>query len=413
MFNHFPLFIYEQFHHKKMPVLLGESTDVGERAWRNRSAQKWQPTLEEEKAILQIAEERFIARLREEGLTEDECQEIISAIPSRQIGVASFTADLIYFHSHVPNWSSYKPAIETAVAFDQHCNAFAIAKARFDIEAFRSAGLAALDWLLDGLEPSDNGLESAHRLQARLVAADSWSDLEELAAAVAESMIFNVLSRWDILFCHYYFEGQAPAYPLFELMMPRLSPSIKIDPETGALSRNGKQPKRAIFEPAVHRLLDFVALLMFRIEMGCFPVRPVSVKQMGFYFKEDAQRLAKWRDEELHLSGKQFERLWRTGTSRYPKRKDAAVPLPLLLMAYLWRPLLARKQGELPSIVNCMDGYKDWWQRNFIRMQAQGLTFGTEPWPAWLTNQSSTGDSFVSKRSSQSSGRPSSPRESQ
>jgi hypothetical protein len=330
-----------------------------------------------------------------------------------QTDVPLFTADLIYWYSPVAGENNYKQAIDLAITFDEHCHAFATAKKNADVEGFRRAGLAALSWLKDFGPFSEQELCEYQKRESQLTEAQSLGELKKPVADVAESMLLNVLSCWDVLFCHHYFAGQASAYPLFELMMPRLSPTIEIDEITGKLLRNGKPPKRAIFETSIERLLGFVALLMFRRENRRFPDRPVSVKQMAIFFNETERRLVRWRDETVHLTGKQFDKLWFDCLARTPKEELPAPPLPLLLMAYLWSPLLVRKKGEPVSIMDCAGGYRDWWKRNLVRMQAEGLRFGDEPWPAWLTDQPSGSKSLDSWRSSQSSGLSSQPRDSQ
>lgn len=413
MFNSFPLFIYEQFHQKKLPVLLGESTDVGERTWRDRLSRKWQPTKEDEDRVSRIATRYLIRELSKGGLSKALRRELISAAPPRQTEAPLLTADLIYWFSLFDDNTKFQPAIDLAIKFDQYCHAFSKATRSDDVDGFRLAGLEALTWL-KGFGPfTEQDLNDIKKKELQLSEALSLEELRKPVADVAESMILHVFSCWDVLFCHHYFAGQASAYPLFELMMPRFSPTIEIDKETGKLSRDGKPPKRGIFETSSHRLLDFVALLISRRKNRRFPDGAVSVSQMSAFFGVDERRLVKWRTQETHLSGKQFDRLWRDGLAYLSADDNIATPWPLLIVAYLWGPLLVREENEPVSITNCMDGYRDWWQRNLVRLQAEGLTFGDEPWPAWLIDQSSGSRSLDAWRSSQSSGLSSHPRDSQ
>lgn len=386
---------------------------MGERAWRDRLSRKWHPTKEDEARVFRAAARSFIRDLSSQGLSKIERRELLAAAPPKLTEAPLFTADLIYWFSPFVDKTKYQPAIDLAISFDQHCHAFSKANRDGDVESFRYAGQSALTWLKEFGPFTEKDLNDIKKKEVQLSEAQSLEDLRKPVADVAESMLFHVISCWDVLFCHYYFSGQASAYPLFELVMPRLSPTIEIEETTGKISREGRPPKRGIFETAPQRLLDFVALLIFRRKNRCFPAAAVSVRQMSAFFGESDRRLVKWRNQESHLSGKQFDRLWRDGLAYLSEDDSIATPWPLLIVAYLWTPLLVREERAPVSITNCMDGYRDWWQRNLVRMQAEGLTFGEQLWPEWLTDQSPGSKSLDVWRSSQSSGLTSQPRDSQ
>lgn len=130
-------------------------------------------------------------------------------------------------------------------------------------------------------------------------------------------------------------------------------------------------------------------------------------------FKKSKARIVSWRDETTKFTLRDLTRIWESATMPNKDGSWPSVPIPLLVAACLWSPLLVRENGKPKKWYICFDAYELWWRRNRDRLTAKGLKFGNTAWPAYLTDQPAGNRSPESWRSSQSSGRSSQPLDSQ
>jgi hypothetical protein len=187
-------------------------------------------------------------------------------------------------------------------------------------------------------------------------------------------------------FCSRYFSAAFEPYPLFGLMMPRFVPGIEIENGTGRFLRNGQPPRQKVFEKSVARLFDFLAVLIHWRKHRRFPEQIPLVKDMAAWCTEDEARIVSWRDETTRFTANNFFNAWKAATGPDKHGIYIGAPLPMLVAAHLWSPLLVRDDGKTRQLFMCTDGYELWWTRNLERLTTKGLKFGRTPWPKCLTN---------------------------
>lgn len=412
MFNTFAIHLLQKIQGKKLVTLLGESTDVTERTWRNRFHKGWNPNPEELDEHRQEGESFLVKTLvREGGWTAPEARKIVSQSPSWLAGVGLPTADLIYWNS--PGFGAdYPSSIEIAAKVDSYSQMFFEAQKAQDLECARQVVLTTSAWLRTFF-PAETDASEVDQLDCNIRSAVDWETLGTLASRLNEEIVYMVMSCWDVEFCSAYFSGHVEAYPLFELLMPRLDPTINVEVGTGRFLRAGQKPRQGIFQKSMSRFLEIVAVLAYGHNHGRLPRELPSVKEMAAWFKEPESRIVSWRDETTKFTLRDLTRIWESATMPNKDGFWPSVPRPLLVAAYLWSSLLVRENGKPKKWYICFDAYDLWWRRNRDRLTAKGLKFGNTPWPAYLTDQPVGNRSPESWRSSQSSGRSSQPLDSQ
>jgi hypothetical protein len=412
MFNQFSITILERLVGKKFAVLLDELSGTTERTWRNRFKHGWEPTEDERKSL----DERMTAAITEKmnrvgEWSLDEARKILAERPSNRAGIFLPTADLIYQFS--PLHGDYCPeAVALATRFDRDCKMLAEAVRSGEVDGVREVLIAMLDWLRTFC-PDETQAEDALALQSQFETSADVGTLLQAAKPMAEALIFHVLSCWDIEFCAGYFEGSVQAYPLFELVMPRFAPDIEIEQETGRLLRDGRQPRKKVFETATSRLLDFLSVLVAWRRYRRLPDSVPRVKDFAAWSRQNEARVVSWRDETTRFTTHQLEQLWTNaltpdGNGFYP-----AIPSPMFVCAHLWSPLLIRDEGRATHLVDCAASYRSWWERHRDRLVAKGLQFGDQALPDFLTAEGIGKSSLASVFVSQSAGRSSHPRDCQ
>lgn len=412
MFNFFPLRIIENLHGRKLAAIFGEHTGITERTWRKRFKEGWSPKPEEIENFREELTRYIRGRMRSEnGWSDEEVERIISREPSLEAGIGLPTAELIYwqnpFHSE-----DYAESIAIAIKFDIYCHSLFDAHKAGDIEKIKLILLEALTWLRSFC-PADEDVKDAVELKQRFEAGVDLETLLADAKFLFEQIFLHLISCWDAEFFASYFPSVFAPYPLFELMMPRLDPQIEIERDTCRFLRNGMPPKLKIFERSIMRLFDFLSVLIYWRKFRRFPDRIPSVKDMAAWFGESEARIVSWRDETTKFTANNLLAIWKVGVGRDEQGNYPGVPLPMLVAAYLWSPLLVCEKRKPVRWVICFDGYELWWKRNLERLTAKGLKFGVTPWPKCLTDQPVGNRSPESWRSSQLSGRSSQPLDSQ
>ena len=401
MYNRFATAIVERLLDRAPAVVLADLTGESDRTWRDRLQAHWEPSEEQRTHFDETSTKMLVKRLMERGeWLEEEARCILAGSPSAQAGIAMPTADLIYSFS--PRYGSYcKEAIALAGHFDQDCDELATAVGAGDFDAARSILCAMLDWLSCFVtEPAD--LADCAVLHAQLIQATDMDSLLNTAAPLGTALAFHVLSCWDVEFCAGYFEGAMQAHPLFSLVMPCFAPDIDIEPETGRLARKGRVPKQRVLEPAMARLVDFVAVLVAWRKAGVLPERIPRPKDFAAWCDEDLARVYSWRDGSTHFTPVQLKRLWRHALKPDSAGLWPGVPSPMLVCACLWTPLLAHTEDGI-SLIDCSADYEQYWRANRDRLIAGGLRFGGQAWPAFWVQRGGNA-SLAAIRSCQSGG---------
>lgn len=382
--NSFSLKILEQLQGRKLATLLAEQTGTTERTWRNRFKQNWSPSPVDADSFRERSAAYILDQLKSvDGLSAEEAQTVVARTPSWKTGHGLPTADLIFWFS--PGYrEDYLEAIATAGQFDLHSFAIYDAFKAEDINGARLALQSALTWLRSYCS-ADEEMSDADALEKQLQEATDLSALYERAMLLGEQMLFHVMSCWDVEFCARYFSTLVEPYPLFGLVMPRLSPGIVIEQGSRRFMRNGQPPKQRLFEKSVARLFDFLAVLIYWHRYRRFPDRIPQIKEMAAWFVQDDARIISWRDETTRFTANNLFTIWKKAVGPDKDGVYIGAPLPMLVAAHLWSPLLVLEAGKPRQWIVCTDGYESWWKRNRNRLTANGLQFGAIPWPKCLT----------------------------
>lgn len=280
MFNLFSISLLEQLFGKKLVTVLAEATGLTERTWRNRAAKGWEPSEAELKESRERAKDVFFVQLQNAGYSKEEANKIVARVPSWRDGVSLPTANLIFLFS--PSFADgYDDAISVATEFDHLCLVISDAFRSKEISQVQSSLMAASKWLR-GYCSGDSDTSNIAELENKIQSTSDLGELLKHGKNLGGEMMFHVLSCWDLNFCSEYFGGKLQAFPLFELVMPRFSPDIKMTPGPGQFLRNGNSDrvvgKRSVFkgrrksgeifplELAVNQLVDdhgstFIAVL--------------------------------------------------------------------------------------------------------------------------------------------------------
>lgn len=411
MFNLFAVMLLERLHGKRLAAIFADETGVTERTWRNRLTKGWIPKVEELKEARERGKNYFLEQLRKAGWSDDEAKSIIDRIPSWREEAGLPTANLIFFST--PKYAEgYDAVISVAIEFDYLCQAISEAFRSAEVSRVQSSLLAASRWLR-GYCPVDLDTSDIDDLESKIQEVTDLVDLKGYGNKLGDEMIYHVLSCWDLNFCSVYFGGKLQAFPLFELVMPRLAPNIEVEADTLRFLRNGEPPKAGVFEKSISRLFDFLAVLIYWKKFHQPPTKLPSVIDMAAWFKESERRIVNWRDETTRFTYRNLSDICYAATSADSNGNATGMPSPMLVAALLWSPLLVRENGKLKSWYICLNAYEAWWKRNLARLTDKGLRFGETPLPSCLTYQSEGSRSPELWRSSQSSGRSSQPRDSQ
>lgn len=383
MFNSFAVLILERLHGRKLPVLLADITGTTERTWRSRLGKEVLLADDEVKRLRGKSAAYVVSKMQTvDGLSADEAGAVVAGAPSLRSAVPLPTADLIYWFSPAYG-TDYVESNALAVRFDQYCDALLAAARLDDIEETRRVVLDTLDWLRGFCNDAPDQ-EADDAMAQRLRDAHDIGSLHKEARQLAYHMLMHVLSCWDVEFNALYFQGVHQPYPLFTLVMPRLAPDIEIDKATGQLLRRGRKPRHKVYEKSIFRFFNFLAVMFYWSKYRRFPDRLPRVSEMVAWCDERESEIVSWRDETTRFSARNLFKLWRTVIKPDRNGLRAGTPLPMLVAALLWSPLLKLNKGRPNSLTVCSPDYLAWWRRNLQRLTAKGFQFGDAPWPACL-----------------------------
>lgn len=250
-----------------------------------------------------------------------------------------------------------------------------------------------------------NGHTAPDSSDLEWTAISEWSELGPVLNNLLESLAFDIYTNLDAEWGCQYFLAMRPM-PLFLWVAPRINENWNI--------QTGTKPSRNPIHRPVRRLLELCHALVHRHYRAHWPSVPVGRSELGNAIDLSDALVGNYFDGTKKLTLRDFSRYWNNLCSHISGKSDKAdfprCPIPLAIMAVTWQETLIQSTSEskLKSFVLIdEDDYKTRWQRHRINGAGQPLS-GDMDWPDWLLNQSVSSDSV---RSSQSSGRSSSPRE--
>lgn len=386
MFNTFVLSLTEQLHGKKIAVILSDATGVTERTWRNRSVKGWESSEVELKENSKRQLSAFRRKLQDGGYSEVEANHIIARHPSVREARWLPTAGLI-FDLSLPLTEEYDDVVSIATEFDRLCFAIKDAYDSEEILRVQSSLIDASKWLLSYC-PEDLRAEKISEFEYKIRGTSDLDALKEHGQRLGVEMVLHVLSCWDLNFCSVYFGGKFQAYPLFELVMPRVAPNIDLISGSGQFVRNGKGVKSGHFQKSIFRFFDFLGVLFYWLKFNQLPSQLPSVKEIASWCNESERRIVNWRDETTRFTHRDLETIFRAALGTNDKKPfSMPLPSPLLVAALIWSPLLRKESDGRVSLTLMFDDYSASWSRNLTRLKGKGLKFGEIPLPPFLTDQ--------------------------
>lgn len=242
---------------------------------------------------------------------------------------------------------------------------------------------------------------------AKWTAISEWSELGPVLNNLLESLLFDIYTALDAEWGCQYFQAMRPM-PLFLWVAPRINEDWDI--------QSGTKPSRNPIHRPVRRLLELCHALVHRHYRKHWPLFAVGRIEMAHAIDLEDYLLGSYFDGTKKLTLRDFSRYWKNLCTRISGNIDETnfprCPVPLGIMAITWQETLIvnTSKGKLKSFVLLdEEDYKVRWLHHRINGAGQPSA-GDVDWPDWLLNQSVSSDSV---RSSQSSGRSSSPRECQ
>lgn len=245
---------------------------------------------------------------------------------------------------------------------------------------------------------------SSSRLSA-VARASNWHDALVHLNLSFDDLLLDVFAALDAEWSGQFFPAMEPR-PLLLYLAPRINPVWDIG-NAAHLKRN------RIFRPT-RRLLELLHSVMQCHLRGRWPESVPGRKDISDACGLDENSIGSFFDGTKKLSLGNCEAIW-DGSFMLLNGKKSEPPLfprPLAAIALSLEGLLVKqtKQYKLKELVLLdEDSYIRRWENHRLQLPTPEKA-GSGKWPDWLTNQSLSSE-FV--RSSQSSGRSSSPRECQ
>lgn len=387
-----------------MPVqtMLAEMTGISRKTWvaggPKRSAAK-------ERAARQI-EIAGRQKLRDNGLSDEEIEEWLSRFPMTTDEEPYSLSALIKTFS--PSLEDFPETLELAKDLDKLAHALSGAKRHDDIAAYK--GILLNEPLLEksyfANSDQELGMEGTPVALVSIQQASTWEELDHPSKIVTAQALFSLLACWDLEFCRSYMPSMQ-AFPVFETVMLHTEHEIQ---EKQKVSRD-------MFHRPTRNLLEFLATIGDWVRnCGKKKPRKVTVKQMEAWLELGEpqitrQKLWNWRTGRDAFLAEDFALVWRrfTGAGDDKDEKPFIPPAPLFAASQMWEVLLVQLdiKKKPKTLLLSQPWYLWWWEHHRARLQAKGVTWGNQPWPACIRNQSSWSGakSPDSSLSSQSSGR--------
>ncbi|MDR1855035.1 MAG: hypothetical protein LBR05_09055, partial [Azoarcus sp.] len=394
MFNQYFIEIYQTLGKKSLVGLLAgtlRKTEKCVRMWAKRARSgDWAPSKQE------------LREIQHNHLRDSEYRDIFDNLPSFKQKSALHTADLIY-QATLSN-QNLELVIQIASDFDRLSTKAFFAKS--NLSDLRNVIADALTWLR-GFGLDENESSTVQRLREEVLNTDDLTIFKNDIVEIRNLLHFHILSCWDLVFTSCYFEGLAEPYPSFDLVCPRLDPSIEINAATGNLSRNGTPVERNIVQSPIRRLLDMIAVLCDQVKRrNCTFLKkiPDDTKLASWFsnsFKNQKlteKTLTKWRiwmpSTKTRFGYEDLDNIWWAifGLSKNERRNPPCPPpYPILVAAAFWEKLFDKQTRRLglsdisPNEVekimldialrSCRyaESYKTRWKQNLAWMKTKGV----------------------------------------
>lgn len=236
--------------------------------------------------------------------------------------------------------------------------------------------------------------------------SDQGEDVSTIVSKLLEELLYDLFSALDAEWGGEFF-GKLRPEPIFLWIAPRLNPDL-------VPGQRPKTKRNMLFRP-IRRLLEISHAVAYWVDKKEWPHCAAGPAEIGKVCGWDEAAIANLFDGTRKLTLKSYVALWNGLFAEVARRNSVPsveCPLPLAAMAIAFQRLFVKTFGEhkwRSFIVLDEAKYKSLWGRHHQKVAGQRPR-GEVGWPAWLVNQSLSSDSM---RSSQSSGRSSSPRECQ
>jgi len=400
-----PLANLGQIHGKSLRPLLTEITGLSAGRIAQGNLEKVRPS--KIKEIQENATAWTHEQGKKRGWSADEVSALIANPPKKCDGDTGLRASWIK-SMEVQDTIRLPYAIARAMQADELFQSLIDACNNHDIDKFKQ--IVSENKNLSG-QPNHNdtnGHTAPDSSDVKWTAISEWGELGPVLNNFLESLIFDIHTALDAEWGCQYFQAMRPM-PLFLWVAPRIKEDWDI--------QSGTKPSRNPIHRPVRRLLELSHALVHRHYRKNWPTLPVGRSELGTALELADAHIGNYFDGTRKLTIDAYASYWNAlcrhfsppnkGTEDYPR-----CPVPLGVMAIIWQETLIRNTSEskLKSFVLLdEDDYKNRWRRHRINSAGQPSS-GDVDWPDWLLNQSVSSDSV---RSSQSSGRSSSPRECQ
>lgn len=379
MITSITLKVFERMHDRK---LAGIVADIGgdlvtERTVRNWLGQHTSPDVDLLKAIRSNSQQKLLEELRGKEWPVQEAQAFVHGLEA----CPGFVSTTLY---GLQNRSDMYPALlRLAGQVDYLEQQLAEARADGDVRGWAQALLNA-DWIRnEQLENPDTGA-TAEDARRQLRDAQSWDDLNVVAAVFLVNTYFQLLATLDLEFCAA-FLGEWEATPIFAALLPCHNPRVDLAGKTSI------RTSRNLYHYPTRRLLDLVACMRVMRESPVkkWPSRVPAASKMVEWLQlvgsaEIASNLGKWRGGRP-LTAERFVDLWDACFQFIKEADRPSVPMPMLYAATVFTELFVQgslAKHNLSFISPDPAYYRHWWeiQRLALERQPEPLRFGTKPW---------------------------------
>ena len=299
-------------------------------------------------------------------------------------------------------------AIATARSTDELLAGLADAAKAADLDSFNAALTTFSQLGTEGPEGTGLNCVPVSDFVEAIANASTWEEVLTALNMTFEKVIWEVFAALDAESGAQYFSA-IEQRPLLLFVAPRINPNWDInDPKSSKRNR--------LFRPT-RRMLELMHAVISCHRTGQWPKFSAGRKEFAQVCSWDETTIGNFFDGTKQMSLNDCRVLWEAmsvGTEYQPKGTDniPAFPVPLAAIAICLEATLVKvtKQHKLRQFILIdEEDYKRRWECH-RRQLAKPKHQGGGLWPDWLTNQSLPSE-FV--RSSQSSGRSSSPRDCQ
>lgn len=341
-------------------------------------------------------------QLTAKGYSPNEIEQILAEHPDTPL------AGLVYRLGQAGP-APLKLAMEFAARIDQLAEGVVRAMASGRMEPYKALLLEFLGEEL-ACYPVPDAQADLTQLQQAVSSATEWAELDAPTAHLVEYLLLAVLAAVDVEWGARYF-GRLTPTPTFLWMSPRFHPDF--DPQ------NFNGLKRDVLARPVGNLLRVMWTLAKRgtSKREAWPAEPPGPSELARDIaSEDISDglVRKWSTGAKPATLDQMASAWASLCGSLSGGLAYELPFPWIAVA-LWmeRALVKRKPDTtVPSTVVFLSdtAYQTLWAGHRQRWSTQLPKPGDRPWPEWLLAYSSWPEWM---RSSQSSGRESSPRDCQ